>query len=233
MRQALAVAAKAPQPGTVKTRLHTLLSEQDATDLHRCFLRDTIALMESVPDTDVFISYTPRGSEHLFEGITSNGHRLIPQRGPSFGDRLFNTLDDLLKMGYESVAIMDSDSPTLPSHCLAEAFDQLARPGDRVVLGPTADGGYYLIGIKKNHRGLFEGIAWSTDKVLLQTVSRAEELGLDVSLLPAWFDIDNEEDLQRLWREVIAEGRGLEAVHTRQFLSSRWPTGILLQRDER
>jgi rSAM/selenodomain-associated transferase 1 len=233
MRQALAVAAKAPQPGTVKTRLQTLLSEQDAAELYRCFLRDTVALMESVPETDVIVSYTPEGSERLFEGITSNGHQLLLQRGVSFGRRLFNALDDLLSQGYDSVAIMDSDSPTLPPDCLRRAFEELARPGDRVVLGPTSDGGYYLIGIKKNHSALFDGIDWSTERVLSQTIARARELSLDVSLLPEWFDVDNIEDLQRLWREVVEEGRLSTASNTSRFLSARWPTGIQSQRNDR
>lgn len=233
MRQALAVAAKAPQPGNVKTRLQTLLSEQDAVELHRCFLRDTIALMEAVPDTDVVVSYTPQGSESLFEGILSNGHRLLLQRGASFGDRLFNALNELLRQGYDSVAIMDSDSPTLPSSCLQQAFEELARPGDRVVLGPTTDGGYYLIGIKNEHRALFERIAWSTDKVLAQTIEQARALSLEVSLLPEWFDVDNAEDLERLWNEIVIERRGSVASNTSRFLSTRWPGGIHQQRHDR
>lgn len=219
MRQALAVAAKAPQPGTVKTRLHGLLSVAETTELYRCFLRDTIALTERVPGADVFVSYTPEGSEPLFEGI-SNGHRLITQRGPGFGDKLYNALEDLLKEGYQCAAIMDSDSPTLPSAYLALAFEALSRPGDRVVLGPTTDGGYYVIGIKNPHRRLFEGITWSSERVLNETIRRAGELSLDVVLLPEWYDVDTVPDFERLCREVA---HGSSAAHTREFIVARRP----------
>ncbi len=226
MRQALAVAAKAPQPGTVKTRLHSLLSIDDATELYRCFLKDTLALMESVPETETVISYTPAGAEHHFEGIASGNHRLLLQRGESFGDKLYHALADLLREGFRSAAIMDADSPTLPPRYLAQAFEELARPGDRVVLGPALDGGYYLIGIKQPHRQLFERITWSTEMVLAQTIERAREINLEVSLLPEWYDVDNVTEYERLMEEIKTaanERTDLNgfAANTRRFILSR------------
>ena len=176
MRQALAVAAKAPQPGTVKTRLHSRLSADDATELYRCFLKDTLLLMEDVPHTERVISYTPAGSERYFHSLNSDNSRLgnldtldnvgslgnsrmLLQRGESFGEKLYNTFEELFEDGFDSVVIMDADSPTLPRGYLMEAFDRLANPGDRLVLGPAEDGGYYLIGLKRPHRRLFEEIA--------------------------------------------------------------------------
>jgi rSAM/selenodomain-associated transferase 1 len=203
-----------------------MLSVADTTELYRCFLRDTIAITEQVPDIDVFVSFTPEGTENLFDRI-SNGHRLIPQRGLRFGDKLYNALDDLLRDGYESAAIMDSDSPTLPAAYLTRAFEELARPGDRVVLGPTTDGGYYIIGIKRPHRALFEGIAWSTERVLKQTMDRARELDLEVALLPEWYDIDTIPDLERLCGEIR---NGSSASNTRDFILARWPEGKLSAR---
>lgn len=229
MRQALAVAAKAPQPGKVKTRLHSLLSIDEATELYRCFLKDTLSLIESVPDTDTVISYTPEGGEHYFDSIICNGHRLLLQRGESFGDKLYYALEDLLREGYASAAIMDADSPTLPSQYLARAFEELARPSDRVVLGPAADGGYYLIGIKRPHRRLFEQITWSSERVLGETIERAREIGLEVSLLPEWYDVDSEAEFERLKREIIDGDSSLNvlrAANTRRFILSRWPDAV-------
>jgi rSAM/selenodomain-associated transferase 1 len=223
MRQALAVAAKAPQPGKVKTRLHSLLSADEATELYRCFLKDTLSLMECVPGTDLIISYTPEGAESYFEPALSNGHRLLLQRGEAFGDRLYHALEDLLAEGFASAAIMDADSPTLPACYLARAFEELARPGDRVVLGPAADGGYYLIGIKRPHRRLFERITWSTERVLAETIERAGEIGLEVSLLPEWYDVDSEAEFERLRREIVESAPGASAPNTRRFIMSRWP----------
>ncbi|HLG16596.1 MAG TPA: TIGR04282 family arsenosugar biosynthesis glycosyltransferase [Blastocatellia bacterium] len=232
MRHALAVAAKAPRPGTVKTRLLSLLSAEEATELYRCFMKDTIESMESVSAAQVVVSYTPEGDESYFDGILSNGHPLLAQRGEGFGDKLFNALDDLLRDGFDTAAIMNADSPTLPRRYLAECFEELARPGDRVVLGPATDGGYYLIGIKQPHRRLFEDITWSTSSVLAETLDRAAELGLEVKLLPEWYDVDGVAEFERLKREIRegpedrearADSRFQAGAHTRRFILSRWP----------
>ena len=235
MRQALAVVAKAPQPGMVKTRLHERLSADDATELYRCFLKDTLLLMDSVPQTEGVISYTPRGGERYFDGIHSGKlgklgkPRMLPQRGESFGDKLHHAFEELFGEGFDSVAIIDADSPTLPPDYLTDAFDELARPGDRVVLGPAEDGGYYLIGLRRPHRHLFERITWSSDRVLAETLERAREIALDVSLLPMWYDVDDAVTLERLKREVIGRNgftspsKAHDAPHTRRFIEERWP----------
>jgi len=212
MRQALALAAKAPLPGKAKTRLQSYLSAEDATQLYRCFLKDTLALIDSVPDADAVISYTPEGAEWAFEGITGGRHRLLPQRGEDFGERLFYALEDLLREGYGSVAIMDSDSPTLPASYLQLALELLRRPGPRTVLGPALDGGYYLIGVNGSQPRLFQDITWSTSSVLEQTIERARESGLEVDLLPEWYDVDDRESFEWLLCEM-----GLEASPTFPF----------------
>jgi len=249
IRQALAVAAKAPEPGKAKTRLQSFLSVEDATELYRCFLKDTLALVDSIPETDGVVSYTPEGAEKYFEGITGGHHLLLPQRGSSFGERLCNALEDLLDRGYGCAAIMDSDSPTLPSEYLLKTFELLRMPGQRVVLGPASDGGYYLIGLNESHPRLFEDITWSTSSVLRETIERANEIGLEVALLPEWYDVDDREGFDRLCRELgtsagrdtlsagpgkpnftaldlkgDAEGTGPEAAETtRRFICDRWP----------
>ncbi len=98
--------------------------------------------------------------------------------------------------------MLNSDSPTLPTALLVEAAEALAQPGERAVLGPSSDGGYYLLGIKTAHRRLFEDIAWSTERVAEQTRERAREIKLDVHTLPVWYDVDDVEGLRRLRGEV-------------------------------
>ena len=98
--------------------------------------------------------------------------------------------------------MLNSDSPTLPTALLVETAETLARPGERAVLGPSSDGGYYLLGIKTVHRRLFEDIAWSTERVAEQTLERAREIKLDVHMLPVWYDVDDVEGLRRLRSEV-------------------------------
>jgi rSAM/selenodomain-associated transferase 1 len=232
MRQALVVAAKAPQPGTVKTRLCSLLSSDDATELYRCFLEDTFRVMNRVPGTQRVISYTPEGSEAYFQRDGLKDQRLLLQRGDSFGERLFNAFEDLFSEGFGSVIILNADSPTLPVRYLTQAFEELARAGDRVVLGPADDGGYYLIGLKRAHRVLFERITWSSDRVLAETLERARESAIEASLLPAWYDVDDAEGLERLLRETAQPNEVHEAMSTRSFIEQHWPSHQLSKSDK-
>lgn len=228
---ALAVMIKAPRAGAVKTRLVPPLDHEEAAQLSICFLRDTasnIAKAASLGASEGVAVYTPVGAEAAFNGLLHDDFNLVAQRGESFGERLFHAAEDLLALGYESLCLIDSDSPTLPNPFLVDAVRWLAQPGDRVVLGPADDGGYYLIGLKRAHARLFEDIAWSTDQVLRQTIERARELKLETSLLPAWYDVDDGATLHRLCDELFLPGakevrldgfRGYEAAHTRGYLA--------------
>jgi len=131
--------------------------------------------------------------------------------------------------GFHSAVIMNADSPTLPRRYIEQAFEELAKPGDRVVLGPTSDGGYYLMGIKRPHRRLFEDITWSSEHVLGETLERAREIALVAVLLPEWYDVDSVEEFERLKRDLLSQEDGEDctgltnilAAHTRRFILSR------------
>lgn len=229
---ALAIMIKAPRAGAVKTRLVPPLAHEEAAALSVCFLRDTAANIAGAASSGAaegVAVYTPVGAESSFKGTLQEGFNLVAQRGESFGERLFHAAEDLLALGYESLCLIDSDSPTLPSPFLVDAVRWLAQPGDRVVLGPAEDGGYYLIGLKQAHSRLFEDITWSTDQVLRQTIERARELGLETNMLPAWYDVDDGATLRRLCDELFMPGptdvrrdgfNGYEALHTRSYLAS-------------
>jgi glycosyltransferase A (GT-A) superfamily protein (DUF2064 family) len=105
--------------------------------------------------------------------------------------------------GHRAACVLNSDSPTLPSAFLAETARVLAAPGDRIVLGASTDGGYYILGCKRLHARLFEDIAWSTEAVAAQTLERAAELGLAVHMLPRWYDVDDAASLRVARREVL------------------------------
>ena len=120
----------------------------------------------------------------------------------SVGECLLHAAATLLRAGHGAACLLNSDSPTLPAGYLVAAATALAAPGDRVVLGPSTDGGYYLIGMKHPHPGLFEDIAWSTDQVFAQTLARAEALGLTVFELPTWYDVDDAQTLHLLETEL-------------------------------
>jgi uncharacterized protein len=218
---ALAVMTKEPRAGQVKTRLQPPLTPQEAAQLNICFLRDTAAAIKSACRNEAIGVgvFTPIGSEAAYIDIFPPEFRLLPQRGDEFGERLAFAFEDLFRCGFGSVCLIDSDSPTVSSGIYAQAVAALARSGDQVVLGPSDDGGYYLIGLKQNHRELFEGIDWSTERVLNQTVDRAKQLKIEVTLLPNCYDVDDRHSLNRLCAELL-DDRAPAAVapHTRRFL---------------
>jgi rSAM/selenodomain-associated transferase 1 len=222
---ALAVMTKAPRSGKVKTRLSPPLTPDEAAALNICFLRDTcaaITLAVSEGRTRGIAVYTPIGAEEAYSGILPVEFELLPQRGDAFGERLAFAAEDLLRLGFDSLCLIDSDSPTVPPRAFSEAAKILAERNHVVVLGPSDDGGYYLIGLKKLHRSLFENIDWSTERVLEQTIERARQINLDVHLLPTWYDVDDRATLQRLCREFFTpnggEAEAYPAPATRAYL---------------
>ena len=221
---ALGIMTKAPQAGKVKKRLTPPLTTEEAAELNVCFLRD---LSDSISEACKESSacgvgvYTPVGAEAVYETILPSAFFLIPQKGENFSERLILAATDLFRVGFESVCLINSDSPTVPTSCFAEAAQALAKTGDRLVLGPSDDGGYYLIGLKQAHRRLFEEIAWSTEHVLAQTRERAAELSLPIHELPGGFDVDDQATLRRLCDELLGSDARLTsniAVNTRNFL---------------
>ena len=242
---ALAVMTKAPRAGRVKTRLVPPLTPEEAAELNKCFLRDTAAAISSACSRSAASDagsrhetgashrkaataqccgvavYTPVGAESAYTNLLPADFSLLPQRGDKFGERLCFAVEDLFKCGFESVCLIDSDSPTVPAEHFAEAVELLSRHEDRVVLGPSDDGGYYLIGVKKPHRHLFEQIDWSTERVLTQTMQRATEIGLEIKLLPSGYDVDDDASLKRLCNELLGKEAGDSvAPDTRKFLMS-------------
>lgn len=222
---------KAPLVGTSKTRLSPPLTANEAAELSACFLRDTsenIAGVCSDGSSKGVAVYTPAGTEAFFKGLLPDSFGLLAQRGDAFGDRLFHAVEDLLSAGFDSLCLINSDSPTLPPALLRAAVAALATQDDPIVLGAASDGGYYLIGLRKAHRQLFEDVDWSTAKVLSQTIARARELKLPLTVLPEWFDVDDAASLRQLCNQFFV-GNGnyvttpdiqaYQAPHTRAYLS--------------
>lgn len=222
---ALGIMTKAPRAGEVKTRLTPPLTSEEAATLNVCFLcdlADSIATACTTSPARGVGVYTPLGAEAAYESILPPDFFLIPQRGNTFDERLISGAEDLFNAGFESVCLINSDSPTVPPSSFAEAANELSKSRDRVVLGPSDDGGYYLIGLKQMHRRLFAEIDWSTDRVLAQTLKRAAEIDIEVHQLQSGFDVDDRATLRRLCHELLgAETRStIElAPNTRKFLS--------------
>jgi rSAM/selenodomain-associated transferase 1 len=215
----LAVLAKAPRAGAVKTRLCPPLRPPEAAELARCFLLDAVHRVGAVAGTRPVIAYAPPEARGEFERLAP-GFALLAQRGDDLGARQSRLLTDVLALGHAAALVMGTDAPTLPRECLDEAVSLVMAPDVDLVLGPTDDGGYYLVGLRVPCPALFEDMPWSTSAVLSRTLERAQRLGLRVACLPAWFDIDTKADLERLAAE-LAVTPGREPRHTRDFVARR------------
>ena len=212
----LLVVAKKPAPGQTKTRLCPPLTYDWAAELYDCFLRDTLAIMREVPDVCCVIGYLPEDAQGYFRQLAPD-MELSCQRGASLGERLDHLLTEALLGGSQRAVVMDSDSPALPAAYLRQAFDDLSDAD--VVLGPTRDGGYYLIGMKQPQPQLLREVQMSTSRVLADTLALAESSGLTVSLLPIWYDVDTVEDLHQLEGEIAGLSANGNAIATRRWLS--------------
>jgi rSAM/selenodomain-associated transferase 1 len=212
---ALLIMAKRPTPGRTKTRLVPPLSRQQAATLYECFLRDTIDLVRQVPNVRPVVAHLPRGEQAYFSKLAPD-FEYYQQEGPDLGARLDNGLTHHLGLGYRRVAAVNSDGPTLPLIYLIAAFEELGKEAD-VVLGPTDDGGYYLIGLKCPAPRLLREVRMSTPQVTTDTLALAAEERLEVALLPTWYDVDDAQSLARLKAELATAPPQI-APHTQAFL---------------
>ena len=218
---ALVIFAKWPLPGQVKTRLCPPLRPDQAAELARCFLLDTVERVSRLEAVQVWVAFTPADSEPCFRALLPAAVRYLPQRGDNLGERELNIFVDLFEKGVGRVAIMGSDIPSVPLAYLRSAFDLLKSPNCDAVLGPSRDGGYYCIGAPAGRAGLpglFEHVEWSTERVMQQTLRQARLHHLKVSLLPAWYDVDTVEDMRRLAEELEDRRNEEDAPRTRGFL---------------
>ena len=215
----LAVMAKAPRAGAVKTRLCPPLRPPEAAELARCFLMDAVDRVGAVAGARPVIAYAPSEARSEFEGLAP-GFALLAQQGDDLGARQSRLLAEVLALGHEAALVMGTDAPTLPRECLDEAVSLVMAPDVDLVIGPTDDGGYYLVGLRVPCPALFDDMPWSTSAVLSRTLDRAQRLGLRVACLPAWFDVDTKADLERLAAE-LAVTPGREPRHTRDFVARR------------
>jgi uncharacterized protein len=215
-RNTLLVVAKQPVPGQTKTRLCPPLSFAQAAELYECFLRDTLDVMRQVNGVHCVIGFLPEDAQSYF-GQLAPDMELISQFGASLGERLDHLLSRVLMNGSQRAVVMDSDSPTLPVEYISQAFNQLSHTD--VVLGPTRDGGYYLIGMKQPQSHLLRQVQMSTPHVLVDTLALAESTGLTVSLSPTWHDVDTITDLYQLDEEIMRSSKNGTAAATRDWLT--------------
>ncbi len=217
-KRILGIFAKQPVPGQVKTRLCPPLSARQAADLYFVSLQETVARAQTLTSCDLAICYSGDGG---WFAATFPGISLVPQHGNGLGERMAQCLSGWLAEGYEAAVLIGSDAPDLPTALIEEAFSALE--GADLVHGPALDGGYYLVGESTHNDQLYSGIAWSTDKVLEQTLAKATTLGLSSVLLPDWDDLD---DLPALLRLVDRSPHSITAKQVRTVLKHSTDSGF-------
>jgi hypothetical protein len=220
-RPAVILMIKAPLAGLVKTRLTPPLSAEEAASLAACFARDAARCASRACDV-VVIAYAPASGRATLEPLLTGGLRWIEQRGADLGGRLERASNEVFGMGFGPVVIVGADSPTLPPSYIRSATDALSTSRADASLGPTDDGGYYLVGLRRPAPGLFRGVDWSTPRAYAQTAGNAARLGLRLLELPPWYDVDTPEDLARLRAQLLADADARRrAPATCEWLSGR------------
>jgi rSAM/selenodomain-associated transferase 1 len=193
--QALILFAKDPVAGQVKTRLSSLLDNSTTLNLYHHFLSDSIEKVCSVAEADRFIGIASNSQTGYFEDVSRRRSvQLFVQEGDNLGERMRRAFEDRFKEGYERVVIIGADSPTLPTAYIEQALQSQKE----VVIGPSTDGGYYLIGMQGKVTDVFEGVSWGTDQVLSETLDVLKGQRAEAELLPVWYDVDLPEDLRFL-----------------------------------
>ena len=195
---ALAVMAKAPIPGLVKTRLAPPFTLEQAAEFYRALLLDQLEHLAALRIADLYVAFTPSDAAALIESVTPAGYRCFPQCGDDLGERMSYVFAELWRRGHRNLVLIGSDLPPVPLETLHSAFAQLSAEPNRVVLGPSRDGGYYLVGMNQPAPHIFSGMTWSHERVLAETTEKLIDLGIDFRLLPEWFDIDTVGDIARL-----------------------------------
>jgi uncharacterized protein len=217
LKKALIIFAKCPVPGQVKTRLSPPLSPEQAAELYRCMLEDILAKSARLADVDRYLFYQGGTDAGHYFARTGRGMTCLPQQGRDLGERMAAAFRHVFTDGFAAAAIIGTDSPDLPVSFIEGAYQRLQERGVEVVFGPSEDGGYYLLAMKRLHAGLFRDVPWSSGGVLQKSLANAANGGIGAALLPPWHDVDRAEDLVR--PELRDENNG--APLTRQFIKTR------------
>lgn len=215
MSAALIVFAKVPRPGAVKTRLTPVLTPEEAARLYEAFLRDALAQYRAL-DVDVRLYLGPPFGE-AHHALAPEGVTIHAQVGEGLGQRMENAFADTLEAGYETACVIGTDHPTLPTVFIRQAFRSLKRP-QSLCIGPSDDGGYYLLGMHGFYPQVFANMTYSHPRVFADTLARTDRIDASLTVLPHWYDVDTPATLRRMLDDL--ENPSVEAAHTRQVIDA-------------
>ncbi|MGI9174452.1 MAG: TIGR04282 family arsenosugar biosynthesis glycosyltransferase [Rhodothermales bacterium] len=212
-KDVLIVFAKAPVPGHVKTRLTSVLTEEEAARLYAAFLRDALDQYTAL-GMDVRL-YWGSPPDAVPDDLAPADVQAFEQQGEGLGARMQRAFLETFAAGYERVIIIGTDHPTLPSAFIEQAFAALQEPL-AVTIGPSEDGGYYLLGMNEFYPQLFADMEYSHADVFRETLARAGGTSAALTVLPPWYDVDTPDALRRLRADL--EDPDVWAPHTRRVL---------------
>ncbi len=227
---ALILMAKAPRPGAVKTRLAPAYPAREAAALYACMLADTAGEMASLPGVRRYLFLAPPAAGG-FDARPFAGYAILPQSGRDLGERMERAAAHAFRAGAARVAVIGADCPALAATRVREAFRELAA-GAAVVLGPSADGGFYLAALAAPAATIFRGIAWGTASVLAGVAARCRGAGLPYALLRTERDVDTADDVAAFSRWARSRARPA-CPRTRRWLTSRRGRPATCRRGER
>ncbi len=206
MSTGIVLMSRAPIPGQTKTRLETHLQPEKCARLHKAFLRDIsqmlVQLAANREQLNLYLTYTPLGTAEMFRELISEKFTFLPQRGADLGSKMYNALKKVSEEN-EQQLIIGSDLPTLQPAVIEEAVEKLQT--SEVVLGPSQDGGYYLLGTKQPRSFLFSDIVWGQNDVLRATIEAVKEHKLTYQTVASWADIDVYPELLALAEQLATQ----------------------------
>ena len=200
-RNALIIFAREPKLGKVKTRLAKDVGDREALRLYKSFVRHTLKMVKEVKDMDCYIFYAGSNASMPFLRKYARQFTLKKQQGSDLGERMYRAFKYVEGCGYENALIIGTDCLEINAKDIDRAIKMLGK--NDYVLGPSMDGGYYLLGSKRTQRSIFQGIAWGESEVLSKTVQKMEKMGKSYRFLPRKRDIDHLSD----WLNYLKKNR--------------------------
>lgn len=214
MKEAIIIFTRVPIEGKTKTRLEGFLTRAECKNIHINFLKDIKETCESTK-RDIFIFYTPKDYEGILKNILGDLGEYHVQIGNDLGEKMFNALNLVLKIGYDSCILIGTDIPEIKRDYLEDSFNALKSRD--IVIGPTVDKGYYLIGMKKGYKWIFENQIYGSGSVFLNTLSKIDQQKLTYYIAETCLDIDDKEDLLILYKK-IKDKKVINCRYTIEFL---------------
>lgn len=202
MRRAIICFTRVPKPGVTKTRLLPVLSGDQCAQLHTAFLKDLASVYGEV-EADLFVAYTADPAWEMLKDIFPAAYGYFPQEGADLGEKMYHALRQVLELGYDAAVLTGADLPRMTKAHLESGFAALTHAD--ITLGPTSDGGYWLVGMKQPHRAVFEKQQYGGATVLENTVAAAKAAGLTASFAKTCDDVDTPEDLAALAGKLSPE----------------------------